>query len=114
MPADTLHTGLTALIWMVAGFIAVSGVDDVFNDAAAHLRRIRRRLTIYRRKPRASCRSLPGRDERACAVLLPAWREQAVISQMLHRLRECIAYTDYTVFFGHYPNDAGTAAAARS
>jgi len=114
MPAEILHFWLSALVWIVGAGLVLTGLDDAFVDLAAHLRTLRRRLTVYRRSARAAATTLPRIAERPCAVLVPAWRESTVIAQMLQHLRRRFAYGAYTVFLGHYPNDPETARAARA
>ncbi len=111
---EGIHAALTAACWLVGGFIALSGIDDLLLDGLAHLHRLVRRLTVYRRHPRASCASLPRHPEQSVAILVPAWREAAVIGTMLRTLRARLRYRNYHVFIGTYANDPATAAAARA
>ncbi|RMF15987.1 MAG: hypothetical protein D6757_03580 [Alphaproteobacteria bacterium] len=57
-----------------------------------------------------------NRNRLACApvaILIPAWREAAVIGDMLEVLLRAIADEPCHVFVGWYPNDPATARAAR-
>jgi len=110
--AELLHSSLVGAIWIIGGGIALSGVDDLALDMAAHFRTLLRRLTIYSRHGRAACSELDCPPERPIAVLLPAWRESAVIGSMLRHMRASLAYRRYRVFMGHYPNDRATETAA--
>src|SRR5262249_48846224 len=46
--------------------------------------------------------------EKAIALLIPTWREEAVIEQMLDHNLAAIRYATYEVFVGAYPNDLST------
>jgi len=111
---EGIHATLTAACWLVGGLLALSGLDDLLLDGLAHLHRFARRLTVYRRHPRASCTSLPRLPEQSIAILVPAWREAAVIGTMLRTLRARLRYRNYHVFVGTYANDPATAVAARA
>ena len=112
--AELLHASLTAAAWIIAGGIALSGIDDLALDLAAHFRTAVRRVTIYSRHPRAACSDLSCPPERPIAILVPAWQESGVIGRMLRHLRTVLAYRRYRVFLGCYPNDPATAQAARA
>ncbi len=111
---EGFHAALTAACWLVGGLIALSGFDDLLFDGLAHLHRLVRRLTVYRRHPRASCTGLPPAREQSIAILVPAWHEAAVIGTMLRTLRMRLRYRNYHVFVGTYANDPATARAART
>ncbi|WP_416907878.1 MAG: glycosyl transferase family protein [Polymorphobacter sp.] len=91
---------LTALLFLL------SGLDDLFIDGVYFARSLWRRLTVYRRHPRADVQSLIGRTPAApIAIFVPAWDESAVIGDMLRHLTATLDYPDYRVFIGLYPND---------
>ncbi len=92
-------------------WILVSGLDDLFIDLVFLLPR-RKRLEW------PSPRDLDHAPERRIAILVPLWKEQRVIGQMLERNLSAIRYANYDIFVGVYPNDeptvrAVTEAAAR-
>ena len=82
-------------------WILVSGLDDLWITL----------VFCCRRKPRfrwPSETELAGAEQRRIAILLPLWREQAVIGKMLEHNLEVIRYSEYDFFIGVYPNDAHT------
>lgn len=111
---ELLHSSLIGATWVIGGGIALSGLDDLALDMAAHFRTALRRLTIYSRHRRAACSELACPPERPIAILIPAWRESDVIGHMLRHLRANLAYRCYRVFLGHYPNDPATGRVARA
>ncbi len=61
--------------------------------------------------PRPSALPSPPPDplpEKRIALLIPAWREDAVIERMLDHNLAAIRYSSYEVFVGVYPNDHAT------
>ncbi len=63
---------------------------------------------------RPAALSADARPERSpAAILIPAWREAAVIGAMLETLLQAIENEACHVFLGWYPNDPATARAAR-
>ena len=103
------NTTREALSFVAAG-LALSSLDGLIVDAAFFARLGWRRLTIYRRHPRAQADQLSG-DRAPMAIIVPAWDEAAVIGAMLTALVASLNYPDYRVFVGVYPNDPATAAA---
>lgn len=100
---------LIVAAWILAPVILALGIDDLAIDITAHLRNLKRRMTVYRRYRRASADDfLSGRSECPIAILIPAWREEIVIGSMLRRLRAVLDYSDYHVYVGIYPNDPAT------
>jgi adsorption protein B len=94
-----------ALLLVGLGFV-FSGLDDLLVDCIYFMRLGWRRLTVYRRHPRADVQALMGLASPApIAILVPAWDESAVIGHMLRHLTARIDYPDYRVFVGIYPND---------
>ena len=102
------------LLFSAIGFV-LGGIDDLLVDVVWITRRIWRRLTVYSVHPRATAAALPpSRTQGDIAVFIPAWREEAVIPDMLQR---CIAQWGdggYRLYVGCYANDAATIAAASS
>jgi adsorption protein B len=83
--------------------LLVGGIDDLLIDWAYLLRRAWRgteRLAIDALPPLAS----GGR----MAVLVPAWRESAVIGAMLTATLGRYRFGDYLILVGCYPNDRET------
>lgn len=92
-----------AAVWLVVLviWILVSGLDDLWITL----------LFCCRRKQRFQWPSeaeLAGARQRRIAILLPLWREHAVIRKMLEHNLEVIRYSEYDFFVGVYPNDSHT------
>ncbi len=105
------HAGASELLLLTACGIALCGLDDLFIDLVYFARSLWRRLTIYRRFPRATAEGLRTPDPAAIAIIVPAWDEAAVIGAMLRNLTSRLDYPRYRVFVGVYPNDPATALA---
>lgn len=102
VPALALFAVLTReLTWLLAMAMTLSNLDDLAMDMLWIGRCAFRRVS-----------PLPPRPATAAhfAIFIPAWDESAVIGAMLSRLLQTIAYADYVVFVGTYPNDPKTMA----
>jgi len=108
---DRLAAGLLAplAIWVLA-----SGLDDLFLDLCAIYFWS---LSLLHEFPpaRPTRAEIPGTSkgplpEKTIALLVPAWREAAVIEQMLDYNVATIQYSNYEIFVGVYPNDIPTRA----
>jgi bacteriophage N4 adsorption protein B len=92
---------VAALLAPLAVWILVSGLDDFIITIAC--------LWPWRKRfVRPSVEDLRSCPERRIAILVPLWREDIVIGQMLERNVAAIRYRDYDVFAGVYPNDKPT------
>jgi bacteriophage N4 adsorption protein B len=89
---------------LLAVWILLSGLDDLFIDLVYLLRRPK---PISYPSPHA----LAQASQRRIAVLVPLWREHAVIEQMLRHNLSVILYGNYDFFVGVYPNDPLTSEA---
>ncbi|HYM11503.1 MAG TPA: glycosyl transferase family protein, partial [Bryobacterales bacterium] len=103
---DRLAAGVLAPLAM---WVLASGLDDLFLDYCS----LWFAIAAWRR------RTMPDRSgedllraatlaEKKIALLIPAWREDAVIEQMLERNLAAIRYSNYEIFVGVYPNDLPT------
>ena len=106
-----VHFGLRMLLILVAALLSLSGLDDSALDICHHIRRLYRRLVIMPRYRPMTLADLKLVESKKTAILVPAWRESAVIGDMLHQLLKTIDYNNYVVFVGVYPNDTDTRAA---
>jgi adsorption protein B len=101
--ADRLVAGMLVPLAM---WVLASGLDDVFLDLAYFYFRLRRR---WRDAGAPACP-----QEKKIALLIPAWREEAVIERMLDHNLAAIQYRNYEVFVGAYPNDLPTLSRLRA
>jgi bacteriophage N4 adsorption protein B len=97
---------IAASLVPLACWILLSGLDDLF-VAAIYLARRRRPF------PWPTDSDLEGASERRIAILVPLWREHAVIGRMLEHNLSVLRYANYDVFVGVYPNDELTVRAVR-
>jgi adsorption protein B len=100
---STLYVGA----FVVAAFLLVSGLDDVFVDMYYWFHHFfsRKKLEQYRN---ASPEKLHNIPEKPIAIFVPAWHEYDVIDKMLLNACRTIQYKSYDIFVGVYPNDPQT------
>lgn len=95
---------LVGLFLVFGVAIILYSLDDVFIDVVYWLMRLSGRIRAERFQ--FSEQALLERPQRPLAVMVPAWREEAVIYEML---KTNAVHSATTVFFvGAYPNDAAT------
>jgi bacteriophage N4 adsorption protein B len=104
----TLDYWIAQLILPLAGWVLVSGLDDLFlNLLWAFCRlvgleeRMPSRETVHRAPPKRM------------ALFVPLWQEAGVIERMLRHNLALIRYSRFDVFVGCYPNDGETIEAVR-
>jgi len=99
------------LLFAATGLL-IGGLDDLLLDLVYAVRRLWRRVTIYRRHARMTADRLPPSTRPGTlAVFIPAWDEAAVIGPMLRHTLAQWARDDVHLFVGVYPNDRATIAA---
>ena len=92
---------VAACLVPVALWILLSGLDDLFITLVY--------LLTGKRRPALPPKTvLDHTPPRRIAILVPLWREDRVIGQMLDRNLNAIRYENYDVFVGVYPNDHRT------
>lgn len=116
MDGGVLIDGLALLVRELALFAAVGflilGASDLLVDLIWIGLKLKR--PILRVRP-ASLDSLPPpRRPGRLAIFIPAWREEAVIGQMLARALHVWDGADFCIFVGCYPNDPATIAAVQA
>lgn len=79
------------------------GLDDLLIDLIAFKNRLKPKELSPKEKAQ-----LAIRKQKKIAILIPAWRESGIISQMLRGNLTNIAYENYHIFVGCYPNDLPT------
>ncbi len=92
-----------ALIPVLAWYFIINGLDDLLIDLVF--------LRLLRRPDPDP--PIPAR-ERSLAILIPAWKEEAVIARMLQHNGNAVRYANFEFFVGAYPNDPGTFRAVES
>lgn len=101
-----LAAGAAALLLPLAVYILLSGLDDFILDALWI-----RRLIRGGWKPAFATPVV--QQEKSLAVWLPLWQESEVIGPMLKHNIAAVAYSNWEIFVGCYPNDDATMSAAR-
>jgi len=107
------HTVDNFVLWLVtplAVIFLLSGLDDLAVDFAWFYAWVAERLTV----PRRDARRIPDAPPRPIAILVPLWKEHAVIARMLEHNLAAIRYPDFHIFAGIYANDAPTEEAVAS
>lgn len=97
----------TTLVYCLAVWVVLSGLDDVFLQVVFLWLRIRGARAL--REP--SERALARVRRKRIAVLVPMWHEDGVARHMLEHNLAAVRYTAWDFFVGVYPNDPRTAAA---
>ncbi|MGE3475214.1 MAG: glycosyl transferase family protein [Rhodospirillaceae bacterium] len=93
---------------LVAIFILLSSLDDFFIDAYYWARAAYRFVYVQRKhKPLDIAKLLEG-EELPIAIMVPAWREDGVIAQMIENTVASVEYSNFKIFCGSYPNDPAT------
>jgi len=93
----------------LAVWVFISGLEDLFLDVSYLYLRLSGRHGRTSPSARSPDKAL-NRRQRKIALMIPCWREDEVIEQMLdHNLCE-IDYENYDFWLGVYPNDSATIA----
>ncbi|MGA3025542.1 MAG: glycosyl transferase family protein [Bryobacteraceae bacterium] len=93
----------------LALFIILNGLDDLVIDAAIAW------AWWKRRRASAPATVLPtaAAPEQRIAIIVPLWKEAAVVGGMVRHNIAAIRYSHYDFFIGAYPNDDPTLEAVR-
>jgi adsorption protein B len=100
---ETLNAWLVPSLIVLAVLYLVLGLDELFVDYVF----FRNKLCPRELSPRDK-KHLSELQEKQIAILIPAWKESNIISQMLRGNLEKISYSNYHIFVGCYPNDLDT------
>jgi adsorption protein B len=104
---------LGVLTVVVAAVYFLLGIDDIIFDLLFWSRSIQRAL-IRNRFPKLTIEKLRSKSEQRVAIMIPCWKEYAVVEQMLEFTTTTLEYKHYDIFVGVYPNDEETLAAVRA
>jgi len=96
--------GITCLA--VTIFI-LSGLEDLVYDLVGYCWAFYK-FTMFANRDRVTLESLRVREQQQIAVMVPAWKEAAVIGKMVENILDRVEYRNYTIFVGTYPNDPET------
>jgi adsorption protein B len=105
----TYYDQLYMATFIVASFLFLSGLDDVFVDMYYWFHHLlsRKKFNKFTYDSPERVHQLP---EKPIAIYTPAWHEADVIDKMLTNACETIQYKSYDFFVGVYPNDPETIA----
>lgn len=103
-----------SLLVPLALWILISGLDDLFVDCICLCSWLARKSFDTAADREAQWRQVLAAPLNRIAILVPCWKEQDVIQQMVEQNIARIQYPSYHFFLGVYPNDGPTLAAARS
>jgi adsorption protein B len=87
----------------------ISGLDDLFIDCCYVVTSVTGRI-FGRKKPQITKHALLEKRQQPIAIMVPAWDESDVIRPMLTNMLKTIAYENFHIFVGVYPNDSATEA----
>ena len=107
------HDVLYVFTFVVALFLLLSGLDDLVVDLYYWFLYLFRRKELLRYQ-RLDPSELRGCSEKAIAIFIPTWSEEAIIEPMLRKVCHSMKYKNYDIFVGVYPNDPGTSARVAS
>ncbi len=105
---STYLYGLKVIAITLAILMLISGIDDLFIDVVYWTRRLWRACTVYRKNEHLSYKELYKPEEKALAIMVPAWNETGVIGNMASLAANTLDYENYHIFVGTYPNDPDT------
>ena len=101
------YTALYIATFIVASFLFISGLDDLFIDMYYWFHHLfaKKKFNKYTYSSAENLHEIP---EKPVAIYVPAWHEQDVIDKMLVNACQTIQYKNYDIFVGVYPNDPET------
>lgn len=105
---STYLYGLKIVAIILAILMLISGIDDLFIDIVYWGRRVWRANTVYRKNAYLDYKQLYKPEEKALAIMVPAWNETGVIGNMAALAANTLDYENYHIFVGTYPNDPAT------
>ncbi|MCZ2151148.1 MAG: glycosyl transferase family protein [Bryobacterales bacterium] len=97
-----------SIVIPLAVWILISGLDDVFVDAVCLFTWFSQGALIRPTDQAAEREAALASPQKRIAVLVPLWKEDGVIRQMVRNNVSRIEYLRYDFFIGAYPNDLPT------
>jgi adsorption protein B len=102
-----------SIVAPLAVWILISGMDDVFVDAVCLFTWLSQRALVRATDQAAEREAALAAPQKRIAILVPLWKEDGVIRQMVRNNVSRIEYLRYDFFIGAYPNDFPTLEAVR-
>lgn len=103
------YTQLYIATFVVATFLFLSGLDDVYVDLYYWFHHLFAKKQ-FNKVTYAAPEKIHEIPEKPIAIFTPAWHEHEVIDKMLINACQTIQYKNYDIFVGVYPNDPQTIA----
>lgn len=100
---DFLSSWSLHILLILGSLYLLLGLDDLFLDLVAH----KEKLEPLELSPDDK-EQLQKLKQRRIAIVVPAWKESNIIANMLRGNLKKIAYDNYHIFVGCYPNDLPT------
>lgn len=97
-----------SIVVPLAVWILISGLDDLFVDAVCLFTWISQRTLIRPADQAVEREAALAAPQKRTAILVPLWKEDGVIRQMVRNNVSRIEYLRYDFFIGVYPNDPAT------
>ena len=110
----TVDAWIAAWLVPLAGYVLISGLDDLFLDAAFVYRWIAFHWFGRPWFHWPTQEQVDAAPRRRIAIFVPLWHEHAVIGRMLERNIPATLFHAAEFFVGAYPNDTETVAAVRT
>ena len=98
-----LFTIVYILVYITIWGVFIGSLDDLFSDILYFILR-----TFNGEKVKVNLEDLDRVPEKNIAIFLPAWKEAEVIEDMIKHNVNVLAYKNYHIFIGVYPNDFET------
>jgi adsorption protein B len=114
IPPAWLDRAVLAVLVPLGWAMLLSGLDDLLVDAAWAFHWLKSKLSRQAALYPPAENLLNAVPRQRIAILVPLWREEAVIAPMLEHNLASIRYTGYEFFCGCYPNDEATQKAVQS
>lgn len=92
----------------LACWILLSGADDVFLDLVCLFTWLANRSIFRRVDQQAEEAEVLSAPQKRCAIFVPCWHEDTVITQMVMNNLSRVTYSNFDFFLGVYPNDLPT------
>lgn len=98
------------MLLITAVIILISSLDDFLIDIIFWVRTAYRKLFAKEKHSPVAVQTLMNNPEKPAAIMVPAWQEFDVITQMIETNMSFVKYDNYVFFVGVYQNDHKTQA----
>ncbi|MBL8232400.1 MAG: glycosyl transferase family protein [Bryobacterales bacterium] len=113
VPLESIDPWVTSAFVPLACWILLSGLDDIFLDSVCLFTWMTNRILYGEADLRTEHDFAMTERQKRIAILVPLWKEDAVIRDMVRSNIARIQYQNYDFFLGAYRNDEATLTAVR-